>query len=151
MAAELQTAPLRVLEHPAMQGHWRCLGMRAAVSMRKTVIYALHRRLVGAARTQDDVDNARRYNPMTTIEAAAEDLWQLLLVHKEAQREGQVVGTSASRHPHLQEPLQFMSQLARSVLPRIELSPCKYEEYCAQAGIDLFGTDPAQAADLAAV
>ena len=69
-----RTAPMRVLEHPLLRKVWRLPGLRTAVSHRKAVIYAIHRRLHGLARQTSELQTGQplAYLSMSLGEAKAE-------------------------------------------------------------------------------
>ncbi|EFJ41719.1 hypothetical protein VOLCADRAFT_98326 [Volvox carteri f. nagariensis] len=108
-------APLSVLEHRDLRSVWRSgKDMIKNINLRKTVIYALHRRVCGQPRNKEDVAAGRQYEPMD-LAAAWDDLQT-------------TYGGGPSR------PLS-VSHLARSIR---EMPPATYEAYASQAGLQLF-------------
>jgi hypothetical protein len=112
-------APLRILEHPRLRGVWRSgKAMQIAITFRKTVIYALYRRITGMARNPADAAEERMF-PRMTPEEAWTDLRR-----------------SFTAYDGMQPSL---SALARTFINRFEFAPAEFEK---AADEDLFLADP---------
>jgi hypothetical protein len=126
-------APLRVLEDPTqcpggrpLRNIWRN-GSKIAPHIRwvKLIVYAIDRRIRGLPRNAAEAASNRQHPAMTFRQACAD------LEDTAMQLGG---GESASS----------MSQMARDVVPTLlEFSPQEYEQYCAEVGIPLYSSSPA--------
>ena len=107
-------APLRVLEHPELSDIWRTGDeMRKGINLRKTVIYAIHRRLTGGPKTASDAAPVQRMG----LEGAFADLRGLL-------------GPMKVKESDPQHKKDGVSRLANGALSK-ELSPDLYEKHYA--------------------
>ena len=110
-------APLRILEHKPLCDVWRSgKSMRTHISLRKTVIYAIHRRLTGGPKSLADIAPQKK---MSLAEAFAELRAMVGYVA--------TAGDKKLSDLDRQRKEDGVSKLANSILNQQEIMPEDYE------------------------